>query len=223
MAEASYAQHGVWITEQAGLAGTAYHLALTLSFADRLDVDALRAACDGVIARHELLRMAAVATGDGLELVPAAAPPGLTTATLYDGLINAEVTRPFDLTRGPLARFVLASGPTGEHVLVFVAHHLVFDGMSKDILVHELADGYAAAIGGRTWTPTPLRENFTRHATDERERVARLLPTARAWWAAHWPDDAGVILPGLARVPVAAGAGDAVRMVWPAVPLDQLA
>ena len=36
-AEATYAQHAVWFTEQAGVAGTAYHMALGVWFADGLD------------------------------------------------------------------------------------------------------------------------------------------------------------------------------------------
>ena len=39
--EATYAQHAVWFTERAGVAGTAYHMALGVRFAADLDRRAL--------------------------------------------------------------------------------------------------------------------------------------------------------------------------------------
>ena len=40
-----------------------------------------------------------------------------------------------------------AGGP--RHLLLFSAHHLVFDGISKELLVRELADAYSAGPGRR--------------------------------------------------------------------------
>ncbi|MFB8242763.1 condensation domain-containing protein, partial [Kitasatospora purpeofusca] len=57
-----------------------------------------------------------------------------------------ELALPFDLARGPLARFTLDRRADGSAELLVVAHHAVFDGNSKDVLVADLAAGYAAAL-----------------------------------------------------------------------------
>jgi hypothetical protein len=69
-AEATYAQHAVWFTEQAGVAGTAYHMALGVWFADGLDPAALAAACDAVVARHPVLATRVDDTDGAPRLVP---------------------------------------------------------------------------------------------------------------------------------------------------------
>jgi amino acid adenylation domain-containing protein len=184
------AQRGIWHTERAGVAGTAYRLGLSIRFDGPLDVAALRAACDAVLARHDALRQV-VTEIDG---VPYLAPGG---GDAWGGAPGG----PFDLTRGPLARFALRTAAPGRHELIFEAHHLVFDGESKDILVRELA----AAYNGAALPPVP----------DPPGPPAAGDPAAaREFWRARWREPAGPLLPGVRGAP-GAGAGAAVP-----VPLD---
>ncbi|WP_214109320.1 non-ribosomal peptide synthetase [Acrocarpospora catenulata] len=195
---ASFAQQGIWISERLG-AGAAYHMPLALWFDGDLDVPALLAACDGVVARHPVLAATVAEDGDGLHLAEAAAPP-VTVADLpdptpraLDRLVAEETARPFDLEKGPLARFVLVPAGWRRHLLLFVAHHLVFDGMSKDILVRDLARYYAE----RTDPREPL--SFADAARAERERVRAALPAAREFWAGRRTEPAELVLPGQRR------------------------
>ncbi|HWG99986.1 MAG TPA: condensation domain-containing protein, partial [Pilimelia sp.] len=55
---ASSAQHGMWLTERLGLAGAAYRMPLPIQLDGHLDVPALAAACDAVVARHPVLAAA---------------------------------------------------------------------------------------------------------------------------------------------------------------------
>ncbi|MDF2711841.1 MAG: phosphopantetheine-binding [Nonomuraea muscovyensis] len=191
MSEASYAQHGMWITERMG-AGSAYHMPVLIRFRTPPDVGALAEACRRVVGRHRLLA-AALAERDGApHLVPARETAALRVAQggaggrAGDGAgdtVAEEIARPFDLGRGPLIRFTLV-GDT----LVVVAHHVVFDGRSKDLLVDDLATLYRGGV------PAPLEP--LGHAEAERERVAGLLPAARAFWAARWREPRGTAVPG---------------------------
>ncbi|WP_062348189.1 condensation domain-containing protein [Herbidospora yilanensis] len=192
MTEASFAQTGMWITERMGRARTAYHMPLVVDFEGRLDACALHQACAAVVRRHAVLS-SAVAEVDGLPvMVPGQRPPiRLTVAGDLHELVREETLRPFDVENGPLARFTLAKLGPERHALVFVAHHLVFDGESKDILVRDLADFYNGESRPR------LGMSYASFAEGERERVRDDLDEAKAYWAARPPGEA-TPLPGLA-------------------------
>jgi amino acid adenylation domain-containing protein len=194
----SIAQRAIWTGEQAG-AGPAYRMPLAVWLDGDLDVPALLSACGDVIARHPILATTACETGDGLRLF-AAAEPSVTVAAVSDpnALISDETGRGFDLEKGPLARFTLASAGSRRHLLLFVAHHLVFDGMSKDILLRDLARCYEARTGdGQRPAMTPLP--FAEAAYAEHQRMMAALPAAREFWAERLPGSAEVTLPGQRR------------------------
>ncbi|WP_091243468.1 non-ribosomal peptide synthetase [Micromonospora matsumotoense] len=231
-AEATFAQHAVWFTEQAGVAGTAYHMALGIRFGGALDRAALVAACAAVIARHPVLAARVGTDEDGTpRLSPAEARPAVTFGELTDARVAEEIARPYDLRAGPLARFTLLTGADGTHLLLVTAHHLAFDGTSKDVLVHDLAAGYAAA---RSADPTrgtdPTRATDTGPgqpgddhaglAAAEQQRVAVDLPAARAHWARHWSGPGDLVLPGLRRLPSGAEPGVAVEVALPTGVVD---
>ncbi|WFE30059.1 amino acid adenylation domain-containing protein [Solwaraspora sp. WMMD791] len=226
IADATYAQHAVWFTEQAGVAGTAYHMALGVWFGDGLDRAALAAACDAVVSRHPMLGCR-VDEVDGVpRLAPAARRPQLTDGdpavdASDPACVAAEIARAHDLRTGPLARFGLLAGTDGRHLLLVTAHHLVFDGMSKDVLVRDLAAAYNAARAGRP-IRLPAPDEPGSRAAAERDRVAAGIPAARAHWAAHWSGPGGVVLPGLTRVPVAAEPGASVPVTLDADLVDGL-
>lgn len=182
---ASPAQHGIWLTSRLTHVPEVFHLALRIGF-DRIDADALARAVAATVARHPALS-SALAERDGvLHPVPAGRTPALTVLepggeplgegadACADACADARAKRlaeelalPFDLARGPLARFTLDRRADGSAELLVVAHHAVFDGNSKDVLVADLAAGYAAALtsaadgGGpqRTGTRTPRRRS----------------------------------------------------------------
>src|SRR5690606_29603108 len=139
-----------------------------------------------------------------LRLVPAAAPP-VTCAepadpspAALDRLIRQESTREFDLVKGPPARFTLVPAGPDRHLLLFVAHHLVFDGISKDILVRDLARFYASPEAAE---PLP----FT-----WQEPGADTLEAAREFWAARWSEPADLVLPRQRRTGRRFGPGEQI-------------
>ncbi|MEU4565179.1 amino acid adenylation domain-containing protein [Micromonospora sp. NPDC023956] len=215
-AEATYAQHAVWFTEQAGVAGTAYHMALGVRFGAELDRPALVEACAVVIARHPVLTTRVVVDHDGTpRLAPADGRPAVTFGGLTDDRVAEEIARRYDPATGPLSRFTLLTGTDGTHLLLVTAHHLVFDGMSKDVLVRELAAAYDAVHGGTAADLAPREDGYPGHATAERERVDAELPAARAYWQRHWSGPGDVVLPGLRRVPTAAEPGATIETELP--------
>jgi amino acid adenylation domain-containing protein len=193
-------QAGVWFTEELGRAGTAYHLPLTVDFTGPLDAEALRDACATVVGRHPVLA-SAVQVSDGVPYLAPVPPPTLDLVDL-SGLpedrrgaearrhADEETVRPFAGRQGPLCRFTLMRLSGAHHILLVVAHHLVFDGGSKDILVAELATAYGAALEGASPAPLPAPAPTTRNCPEEEA-------AARAFWAERWIPPGPVVLPDL--------------------------
>ncbi|HNY12691.1 MAG TPA: amino acid adenylation domain-containing protein, partial [Candidatus Wallbacteria bacterium] len=57
-----------------------------------------------------------------------------------------DFIKPFDLKRAPLFRILLIKYAEDGHIFVFDAHHIIFDGISSNVFMHEICELYA----GRT-------------------------------------------------------------------------
>ncbi|GFJ86967.1 condensation domain-containing protein [Phytohabitans rumicis] len=214
--ETGHAQHAVWFTERAGVAAGAYQMAFGIHFGAGLNERALGEACAAVVERHPALSNAVAIDGDVPVLVPAAMKIALEHGELSEESIRAEVARAFDLHTGPLARFTLLTAGPGRSLLLVVAHHLVFDGHSKDVLARDLAAAYRAALAGHlVELAGPVAPPASSVAAD-RERVAADLPRARAYWTSRWSPAPDPVLPGLRREPPGAGPGGTVHLALPA-------
>ncbi|WP_033821700.1 amino acid adenylation domain-containing protein, partial [Kitasatospora sp. MBT63] len=202
---AGAAQHGVWLTERLGLAGRNYHMPLGAAF-ERIDPAALALAWEDVLDRHPVL-CCALAERDGvLHLVPTGPRPSLLVADAradsvaeFAKRLEEEAARPFRLETGPPVRATLYRRPDGRAHLLTVAHHAIFDGMSKDLLLADLAAAYNARRLGRT--PAMTVEQPAPVAQPPAELVAQ----AAQWYAGRWTDRAEVALPGAGRPATAPG------------------
>lgn len=188
-------QQGMWFSEQTEDSRTVHHLPLVVTFEGMLDRAAMVAAFDQVVAAHPVLA-STVTAKDGRPAFEPGRPPRLTLA---DTRIDVEefVGRPFDPATGPLFRAVLIGRSTTRTELVVVAHHLVFDGESKELFLRELASAYRNAIDGAP-QPVPLAASpaseADRSGSDDSQRVAE----ATAFWRdrTSW---AAASLPGMIR------------------------
>jgi len=212
----SPAQHGVWFTERAGLAGTAYHLAVSVTLDGPVDLDALARAAAGVVRAHPQLAGACVESDGVVSLVPGAAPVEVERRDAPGAgpeLIDELVRRPFDLAAGPLCRLTVLRVTADRTVLLVVAHHVVFDGLSKDLVVAEVLSRYAAAATGPAG-------GYAEAVAEVRARAAAALPAAADRFA-------GWVPPGRVELPAGEhprAADDVALVPLPAgLPLDRVA
>lgn len=70
------------------------------------------------------------------------------------------VAQPFDLLNAPLFRAALFRFDDNVHVLFFVAHHIIWDAGSFDVLYAELAVHYSAFVQGIEPTLPPLTVSY---------------------------------------------------------------
>ncbi|AGL19169.1 amino acid adenylation domain protein [Actinoplanes sp. N902-109] len=160
----SPAQRRIWFLEQLHPGRTSYHEAKSIRFDGPLDVAALRGALERVVRRHPALR--SVVTEDGeprlrvLEHCTIACPLVDRTATdeetAVKELLTGELAAPLNLTTGPLVRAALLRLAPDRHVLLLVAHHIVFDSLSTRIFTRDLAACYRAWPGEATDLPVLL-------------------------------------------------------------------
>jgi acyl carrier protein len=157
---------GLWLTERLGGAGRTYHMPLPIRFLGGIDRERLSAAVDAVVSRHPALSTRFIEE-DGRPVGRPGRSPSLST--------DGDPDAPFDLEAGPLARFHL-DGDT----LYTVAHHLIFDGVSKDVLVRDLALAYAGRLPDGIAEPAPATAGVD----------------ATSFWASRPAPADGVHLPG---------------------------
>ncbi|MEU6126725.1 amino acid adenylation domain-containing protein, partial [Streptomyces sp. NPDC047123] len=145
-----------------------YHLQFVFDLRGDLDASALRRAADGLLARHGNLRGAFRERkgGEPVQVVPdrvrmpwrlldlAPVAPGERRARLDAALADDRATR-FDLRTPPLVRCLLVRLAPGEYRFVLTSHHILLDGWSVPLMLHELFTMYEQ--GGSDHTLAPPR------------------------------------------------------------------
>ncbi|WP_235194106.1 non-ribosomal peptide synthase/polyketide synthase [Rhodococcus aetherivorans] len=172
----SAAQQRMWFVNQLDTASPAYNIPMAIRLRGRLDRDALATAVTDVLARHEALRTEFPATADGpvqrirpVEEVRLDLPATTVAADELPQRLAAEVTAGFDVAVQVPVRARLFALGDGEHVLVFVVHHIAADGASMAPLARDLMTAYAARTGGRAPDWTPLEVQYADYALWQRQ------------------------------------------------------
>ncbi|GAC66273.1 non-ribosomal peptide synthetase [Gordonia soli] len=159
----SPAQHRLWLTARLDPdeAGT-YNIPFTVRLVGDLDTDALRAALNDLVGRHEPLRTR-VQEIDGI--------PHQDVTDVRDDLIELPVLSEgphqdvrefartaFDLTADLPIRARLVRHADSDHSLTVVIHHIAADGWSLAPLAGDLATAYRARRDGAApeWAPLPV-------------------------------------------------------------------
>ncbi|MFJ9884787.1 MupA/Atu3671 family FMN-dependent luciferase-like monooxygenase [Streptomyces sp. NPDC091287] len=159
VAPATSAQRRLWLAAQLMENPAAYNETGAVRLRGPLDVDALRAAVDGLVERHAGLRTvfrAEEETGvvqvvrNGLRI-----PLTVTDARGQDAegaigaLLAEESGRAYDLAAGPLFTPRLLRLAEDDHVLVLGTHHIITDAHSAALIAGDLQELYTAARAGR--------------------------------------------------------------------------
>ncbi|MEV1177335.1 condensation domain-containing protein, partial [Nonomuraea sp. NPDC049784] len=176
----SFAQQRLWFLDQLEPGSAEYNVPVGLRLTGALDVEALSAALDAIVERHEVLRTRLVtdadglahqvvdpSTGFGLEVVDLSGDPeGFSRA---EELVAADAVAPFDLAVGPLFRGRLIRLGPDDHVLSLCLHHVVSDEWSAGVLRRELTVLYEAFRAGAPSPLAPLPVQYADFAVWQRE------------------------------------------------------
>ncbi|MGI5175043.1 amino acid adenylation domain-containing protein [Dactylosporangium sp. CA-152071] len=180
---ASLAQDRIWFFEQLVPGTATYNLGGAVDIDGTLHVGHLTEALRVCVRRHEALRTCFEGTDSGArQIIHETAEPDLRHADLTgldpaaaeaeaDRVVAAEVARPFDLERLPLARFVLLRLAPRRHVLTLTFHHIVTDDWSLGIFTRELGTVYTALSATVPHRLPALPLQYADYAAWQRELV----------------------------------------------------
>ncbi|MGH3748954.1 MAG: MupA/Atu3671 family FMN-dependent luciferase-like monooxygenase, partial [Micromonosporaceae bacterium] len=169
VAPLSPGQHRMWLADQLAPGNNSQNEPKAFRLRGALDVAALRAAADDLVARHEALRTVyRVCDGEPHQVVLPPRPAAFhvedhTGAPEHEqvtAVIKQESCRRFDLSEGPLAVFRLLRLADDHHVLVLSMHHIAVDAVSARIITTELSELHNARVQSREprlVAPRPLR------------------------------------------------------------------
>ena len=163
-----------------------------------LDVDCLRRAFQEIVDRHEVMRTSFGEGAEGpVQVIHPALPvriPVVDLQGIAPAARMAEIQHwsgldrrtHFDYERAPLFRITLFRASERENVLLFIVHHIAFDGWSRPVLVGELAALYNAFREGRPSPLRPLAAQYQDFARWQRRTVAgEALEREVEFWREH--------------------------------------
>ncbi|MBI1853014.1 MAG: amino acid adenylation domain-containing protein [Planctomycetes bacterium] len=159
----SFAQQRLWFLDHLDPGSALYAIPVRVHLDGPLDSARLERSLNAVVRRHEALRTA-FPTVEGRPV--ARVSPELRVdlplievrdADEVERLAALEARRPFDLASGPLVRATLYRRGSDEHDLLLTMHHIVSDGWSAGVLLHEIAALYEAGESAAPLPPLPLQ------------------------------------------------------------------
>ncbi|PRC42535.1 non-ribosomal peptide synthetase, partial [Mycobacterium sp. ITM-2017-0098] len=185
-----------------------YVIAMAVDATGTLDIELLRECAARLLIRHANLRASFVQAtlSRAVQIIPSRVElpwrhVGAASDDEIAAIETAERTRPFDLERGPVIRFLLIEAPHRWRFVV-TAHHIVIDGWSLPLFMGELLTLYRA--GGDTAAlpepPRPYRDYIGWLAGRDQD-------ASRALWRAHLAGVAEptLLMPALTSTAPAAG------------------
>ncbi len=158
----SITQQRLWVLDQLHSAKAIQNIGLGLRWRGRIDKDALQAALDEAMQRHEILRTEfRIVEGTPLQVVQSSVRLGIDSVDLRqlqasdrEAVARAEqaLHRPFDLADGPIFRATLFHLSEDEQIFFLSTHRIVCDEASLKILLSELYADYEARLNGKSRT-----------------------------------------------------------------------
>jgi amino acid adenylation domain-containing protein len=177
----SHAQERLWFLDQLTPGSNAYNLPVAMYISADLNQQALAQALAEVVRRHKILRTKIEV--DGGQPRPVVGSPDSVKLSVVDltslnreqqeheaaRLRSEDALRPFDLSIGPLLRMTLIRLSADRYLLLTNMHHIVSDGWSMEVLVHEMETLYRSFAGGSPSALPELEIQYTDYAGWQRD------------------------------------------------------
>jgi len=153
-------QRRLWQMQSLEASNPVYNISIAYELRGHLDTKALEQALRATVRRHESLRTRFQdSRGEPVQVALPELEIPLRHVDLRsfaeadrqrqaNDLVLVEAGTPFELNRGPLARFTLLELSDSERVFQVATHHIISDRWSLSILARELSVFYSAFASG---------------------------------------------------------------------------
>lgn len=142
----SSAQKRMLILNQLDPDSTVYNLPVVMILDGKLDQARLEQAISGLAARHESMRTSFhTINGEPVQRIHAQCELPIVYLEAAEEQLDEVILsfmRPFDLEKAPLCRVGLVKLQENRHVLVIDMHHIISDGVSTQLILHDFARLY---------------------------------------------------------------------------------
>ncbi len=176
------AQKEIWLASQLSeRAATSYNEGFSIHLTGKLDVEALKRSITTVIRRHGSLHLRFSPDGDGqtpapkkefeVDFVDISAETPTDAKIALATRIDKLMLEPFDLAKGPLVKCSIVRISPTEHLLLWVANHIVYDGWSAVVVISEIRDLYNGQINNQIVDLEPV-DNFRDYVNWEQEATS---------------------------------------------------
>ncbi len=154
----SFAQQRLWFLDQMDPGNWLYNIPRAIRLTGKMNLDAMKRAVNGLVARHEILRTnyrvikenAAQVIAEHLTIeMPVTDLSHLPTGRREDEarrMVQAESDKGFDLAAEPMLRARLFKLDETDHILLLNTHHIASDGWSSGVMVNDLSTLYKNAL-----------------------------------------------------------------------------
>lgn len=187
----SFAQQRLWFLDQLYPGNADYNLPQLLQLDGPLSIAALCDALNAVISRHEALRTTFAKQDDEaqqyiasellIELPLVDMRGHLDATNELQRQVDEEMSRPFDLSVGPLLRARLFCLSPQQHALLVIMHHIVSDGWSMEIFNRELGALYNGYCDNRPSALVAIPVQYLDYAIWQRQQTASLQQQLNYW------------------------------------------
>ncbi len=182
--EASFSQKRLWTLHHLQPNLTAYNQPVAYVIEEPVDLAAFAWTFEAIVRRHESLRTRFVMVDDVLQQQVLSFEQCGFGVALVDAwedtyseadirkLVTEEANTVFDLATGPLFRVTLIRLAERKFILVLTVHHIVSDGWSLNVLLHEMTALYNGfGRGGKSPLP-PLAVQYRDYVAWHKAQLA---------------------------------------------------
>lgn len=191
----SFSQQRLWFIDQLYHGSPFYNIPIAFHIQGHLNITALDQSLNEILKRHEVLRTNfTLVNGEPVQKIVPELNWDLSIINLehlsgkdWESQIKefaaSSEKKPFNLAKELLVRATLLRLSQEEHVLLVTMHHIITDGWSWGVFLHELSTLYAAFS---TNQPDPLPElpiQYADFAVWQRDRIRdEFLATQLHYW-----------------------------------------
>lgn len=140
----SHGQKGVYYESMKRPRSTIYNEPMMMKFSNKTDMERLYSSLKSVLEAHPYISTHLEMMGSEVMQVRNECDVDIDSIKMTEDELltfKKDFVKPFDLFEGPLYRLVLAETEEAKYILSDF-HHIIFDGGSYDLLLHQIKDAY---------------------------------------------------------------------------------